>query len=76
MGVDAALVGEGHLADDGFVGGKRYTGEPGDMGREGVELFGRNPGINSVEHLKRHRQFFQGRVSCPFPKAVDGDVGT
>ncbi len=67
---------EGHLADDRLVGRERYPGQPGDVGREGVELPGLDPGIDPVEHLERHHQFFEGGVSRPLPEAVDGDVGT
>ena len=76
MGVDTALVGEGHLTDDGLVCRKRHAGEPGDVGREGIELLGHDPGIDPVEHLKCHHQFLEGSVSRPLTEAAYGDVSS
>ena len=75
--VDAALVGEGVLADDGLVVLHRKAGDGRDIAAGPGDVLGLDACVIAQPvsaHLQRHDHFFQGGVAGPLAHAVDGDL--
>ncbi len=72
--VDAALVGEGVLADDGLVELHRKAGDRRDIAAGAGDVPGVDAGLVGQPvgaHAQRHHHFFQGRIAGPLADAVD-----
>ena len=75
--MDAGLVGEGVLADDGFVELHRKAGDRRDVAAGAGDVLGADLGAVGqpvTAHLQRHHHLFQRRVAGPLADAVDRDL--
>ncbi len=73
-GVDAALVGEGVLADDGFVGRDRDAGFLLDDGRDLGDAGRVDAGVGAVDRFRGHDDFLVGSIPGPLADPVDRDL--
>ncbi len=75
MLVNAALMGKGVGAHNGFVGRNGHAGNAGEELAGAVNLLGINPGLRLVivlPGLEAHNNLLQAGVAGPLPDAVDG----
>ena len=75
MRVDAGLVGEGVVADQGLPDGDRDAAQPFNELGQLVESGDVDPRVEAVQGLEREDELLEARVAGPFSEAVDAGVG-